>query len=152
MTVRELIETAINIEEAGKKFYEKLTAYVENEKFKEFFTRMAQEEEKHMQRFKALGEKYGQDIYIESDEALLYLKKYTEGRVFPALEDMLSWVEEKSFEEVVDYSISMEKESIIFYTELKAWLREENTRKLLDAIIDEEREHIRMLVAMKEEG
>ncbi len=151
MTVKELIETAINIEETGEEFYEKLASYVKNEKFKEFFERMAKEEEKHAQRFKALREKYGEDIYIESDEALLYLKKYTEGRVFPAIEDTLKWVEEKSFNDIVDYSLTMEKESIIFYTEIKAWLKEESTKKIIDAIIDEEREHIRMLISMKEE-
>lgn len=151
MRVRELIETAINIEETGKKLYEKLASHVKNEKFKEFFERMAREEEKHAQRFKALGEKYGEDIYIESDEALLYLKKYTEGKVFPAIEDTLKWVEEKSFNDIVEYSLTMEKESIIFYTEIKAWLKEESTKRVIDAIIDEEREHIRMLISMKEE-
>ncbi len=150
MTVRELLETALNIEEEGKKFYETLAKKVKNEKYKEFFEKMAKEEEKHAARFRCLAEKFEDDIYIDSDEALLYLKNYTEGRVFPKIEDMMKWVEGKSFEDIVEYSIVMEKESIIFYTELKAWLRDEKTRKLIDAIIDEEREHIRTLVLMKE--
>jgi len=150
MTVRELLETALNIEEEGKKFYETLSKKVENEKYREFFEKMAQEEEKHAVRFRSLAEKFEDDIYIDSDEALLYLKNYTEGKVFPKIEDMMKWIEERSFEDIIEYSIVMEKESIIFYTELKAWLRDEKTRKLIDAIIDEEREHIRTLVLMRE--
>ena len=150
MTVRELIEVAVNIEEAGKEFYEKLAGKVKNEKAREFFERMKVEEEKHKEIFLSLKDKFGEDVYIDSDEALLYLKQYTEGRVFPKAEDLVEWVESKSFNEIVDYSIAMEKESIIFYVELKAWLKDEKTKKLIDAIVDEEREHIRMLAAMKE--
>ncbi len=152
VTVRELIETAVAIEESGKRFYEKMAQKVANERLKEFFKMMAEEEEKHMNRFIAIGEKYGGDIYIESDEALLYLKRYTEGKVFPKVEELLEWVESKPFSEIVEYSITLEKESIIFYVELKAWLKDEKTRKVIDAIIDEEREHIKTLASMKEEN
>ncbi|MCD6449616.1 MAG: ferritin family protein [Thermotogaceae bacterium] len=150
MTVRELLETALKIEEEGEKFYETLAKKVKNDEYRGFFEKMAREEEKHAERFKCLASKFEEEIYVDSDEAVLYLKSYTEGRVFPQIEDMMKWIEERNFEEIVEYSIIIEKESIIFYTEIKAWLRDERTRKLIDAIIDEEREHIRTLVLMRE--
>lgn len=153
MTSREIFEMAVNVEEDGERFYRYLSEHVKDPELKKFFDFMANEERRHAERFREIAQSVGMDeAYLDSDEAMAYLKEIVSGRIFPRYDDMVAWIEGRDFQDMVNYSLSMEKETVIFYLELRSLLRGEREKEMVEKIIDEERNHIRMLTRIKKEG
>ncbi len=153
MTTREIFEVAVKIEEDGERFYSEVAKGAKNEDLRKFFEFMAGEERKHAQRFREIAQSVGLDeTYLDSDEALAYLSEVVSGRIFPSYEDMIVWVKNRDLPDVIDYSLGMEKETVIFYLELSHVVRDEDGKRVLSEIIEEERKHIRMLMKLKREG
>ncbi|HBF69441.1 MAG TPA: ferritin, partial [Thermotoga sp.] len=57
-----------------------------------------------------------------------------------------------TLKEVLDIAISVEKDSIILYYELKDGFVNSDAQKTVKKIIDQEKEHLRKLLEMKRES
>ena len=151
-SLKEIIEIAVNVEENGEKFYRNLSKLVEKDKQKKIFEYLADQEVEHAKVFKKLGEEFraDQEDYIQTDEVDAYLRNYIEGKVFPSLDTMLKKVKGMSFEDIIDYAIQIEKDTIIFYTEILKLIKNETSRKMVNAIIEQEKKHVLDLMNLKE--
>lgn len=147
----ELLEFAIQIEKNGELYYRTAEKKVSEKKVKDIFLYAAGEEVKHRQIYEGLlktAEDY-QPPEAYPEEYFQYLRFYAGEHIFvkkEAVEQKALGV--KSDVEAIDLAIGFEKDSILFYLEMKN-LVPEAEKKIIDKIIEEEHRHYNKLVEMK---
>ncbi len=147
----ELLEMALKIEEDGVTFYSYLSRNSEDPRRKELFSYLASQEEQHIKDFKAVSSALLNDTEPEFwDEASKYVRSIVEERIFPSAEDMIEKSKKMNFDQILNSTIKIEKETAIFYEELFDLARAEKSKEILSKIIREEISHVRKLSALKE--
>jgi rubrerythrin len=147
----ELLEIAIGIERNGMSFYQALAGKTGNGDVKDIYDHLAGEEKKHLDTFQGMLNSLGQVKPAEtySEEYMLYLKSLVDSTIFSSISEARQKADKVSNEiEAVSIGIQAEKDSILFYTELQNLVREQD-RKVVLRIVDEERNHLRQLSALK---
>ncbi len=146
----ELLEMALKIEEDGERFYTYLSEKFEDPRKKEFFSYLASQEKEHAKTFKELSKGLVEETDpIFWEEASKYVKSVVENKVFPSLQDMIKKSENMTVNDLLDFAISIEKETVIFYEELYDLVREKKSKEILTKIIREEVSHVRKLSLLK---
>ncbi len=151
---KEVLEMAIRIEENGQRFYREALKGTEDERLRKTLNFLVQEEEKHKRYFRSLLDKLPEeenpfDPYME--DALQYLKAMADAHVFTAelegkeLSDVI-----KEVEDVLNFAIAMEKDSLLFYYELARGINEKD-RDVVEKVIEEEKSHLKKLLELKKE-
>jgi rubrerythrin len=147
----ELLEIAIGIERNGMAFYQALADKTGNKGVKDIYNHLAGEEKKHLDTFQGMSDSLGQVKPPEtySEEYMLYLKSLVDSAVFSNVTEARQKAD-KVFNkiEAIDTGIQAEKDSILFYTELRDLVRERD-RKVVLNILDEEKRHLRQLSELK---
>lgn len=147
----EVVEIGIQIEKNGKDFYDGVTRLSKNPKAREIFTFLAAEEEKHIKTFENL---LSQVKRYEPSEAypgeyFSYLKALSEGYVFTKVNKGAEIAKKiKDEGEAIASGIGFEKDSILFYHEMKRFVLG-GEQKVMDKLIEEEQEHLRKLTEIK---
>ena len=147
----EVVEIGIQIEKNGRDFYEGVVKLSKNEKAKEIFEFLRGEEDKHIEKFEDL---LSQVKKYEPSEAypgeyFAYLKALSEGYIFTKAGKGTEIVKNIKIEkEAVDAGIGFEKDSILFYHEMKRFVLG-GEQKVIDKLLEEEQEHLRKLTELK---
>ena len=152
LTIQEIIEIAIEIEKNGAAFYNALTKSAETNRLKELYDYLSKEEARHITRFQEILESVGGYQISEAYYAtqyMGYMKALADERVFTSDLSAAEVAERAgSPREAIDIAIGFEKESVIFLHEM--WnLVPESDRKAIEKLLDEERDHLRRLAAIK---
>ncbi len=147
----EIIEIAVQMEESGKLFYEKALSLAEGDKLKEALAYLAQEEAKHAEYFRKLGESIN-DYSFRPNESYPgeyedYVRSLVNSHIFKLteVEDLIKGV--KSDKDILRIAVSFEKDSIVFFQELKN-TGNKTAGGLLEKLIDEERKHIKRIATL----
>ncbi len=147
----ELVDIAIGIERNGASFYESLVKSAKNEAAKRIYEYLASEERRHIEVFQGmLGSVAGYrppETYTE--EYTLYLKAFIDSRVFTddrIAREMAQRV--ASDAEAIQIGLGVEKESILYYSEMRDLIRQSDL-EVVNKIIEEERSHLRQLSDLK---
>jgi len=150
-SVKELMEISVNVEENGEKFYRKLSKEAEDNKQKKLFEDLADQETEHAKIFRELGEelKAEQENYVQTDDVYAYLRSYIKCKAFPSLEVVFERVKGIPFDGIIDYAIQIEKDTIHFYNEVLKFVKDEKSKKMIDAIIEQEKKHVLELMELK---
>lgn len=147
--VREVLEMAMQIERNGAAFYRKAAGMFEEENAKNTLLDLAAMEDMHEKTFMEMQDSLSSatpETFDPEGEAASYLKALAAGHVFdvktnPA--DKLTGSE--SWRDIIKKAIGLEKDSIVFYTGMKAFVPEGAGKQKMDEIIDEEVSHITLL-------
>ncbi len=145
----EVFEMAEQIERNGAAFYR--AAAGQYPQAGSLLTTLAEQEDNHLAIFKDMRQELGAReiepvIFDPDNDADLYLKAMANRRVFKFDEDPKSLLGgNPSLEQVFGMATGMEKESIVFYTGMKALVSPAQGQDRLDAIIREEWKHITFL-------
>lgn len=147
----ELLEIAKNIERNGMAFYQALADRVANRDARASYNYLAGEEKKHLDTFQGMSDDPGQykpdEIYTE--EYTQYIKSLIGAVVFPSITEAQQKAEKASNDvEAVNMGIQAEKDSILFYTELRDLVRERDQEVIL-TVLNEEKKHLRQLLELK---
>ena len=150
-SVSEVVQMGIQIEKNGKDFYSRVAELAKTDKVKEAFLFLESEEEKHIKVFKEIlsgVEKY-EPLESYPEDYFAYLKALSENYVFTE-EKMGEEVARKSKDEreAIEAGIGFEKDSILFYQEMKNLIKGE-THETIDRLIDEEKKHLTKLYQLK---
>ena len=150
---RDLINIAIDIEKSGIAFYDIMTTSTESEEARAAFRNLTKMERNHVQVFQDMLGKGGQfqSASPYGPEHVAYVKSLVDNAVFS--EDMLnSELANKvsSDIEAVELAIEAEKDSILFYYEMKE-VMEQGEMPVVERIINEEKGHLRQLSLLKKE-
>ena len=149
----EIIEMGIQIEKNGKRFYEKLAELAEDEHAGKALRHLAAAEEEHVKVFKDIFK--GSCAYDPEgaypEEYFSYMSSLASEYVFTKEgegEKAASTVE--TYRQGIFLGISFEKDSILFYQEMKKFVPVAERGKI-DILIENEKEHLNVLVRMKKE-
>ena len=146
----EIFQFAIRIEENGEKFYRHAVRITRDDDTKEIFDYLADEESDHKKTFENLLSKMEKYEPFEDypGEYLEYLRAYVDKIIFtnevldkeiPRITDTLL---------AINFGIQRELDSILYYHEIKKFVPK-SQHKLIDKIIDEERNHFSKLTGLR---
>jgi rubrerythrin len=147
----DIVEIAIEIEKNGRSFYENFAKKTRIKNVADFFRDMAQEETQHEKDFQVILSSVMQhkpcDIYPQ--EYLAYINAIAGGYLFKDNDDFRERASRIDSENAaIDFSLGMEKDSILLYEEMKKIVSDAD-KALIEAIIDQEREHVKRLWAIR---
>jgi len=143
----EVVEMGIKIEENGRDFYKEASRRSKNDQTVKVFELLAGEEESHIKSFEAI---------------LSQVKKYEPSEAYPneyfsyikSLSGEYVFTKEKKGSEIartvktdigaVDLAVGFEKDSILFYEEMKKFVLD-GERKIVDTLLEQEKAHLRKL-------
>ena len=148
---RELVDIAIGIERNGASFYDSLAKSAGNKTAKGIYEYLAGEERKHIRIFQSMlgsvADYRSPETYTEEYD--LYLKALVDSAIFPDEQIARAAARKVSnAAEAIQIALSAEKESILFYSEMRGLVRQSD-HEVMDKIIEEERSHVRQLQDLK---
>jgi rubrerythrin len=147
----ELINIAIGIEKRGIVFYDIMAKSTENATAREVFRYLADMERQHIQIFQdMLGEadKY-QFSETKAEEYTAYLQALVDSAIFT--DDLVTSeiaTKAESDVEALELAIGAEKDSILFYYEMRD-IMPQRAQPTVNTIIAEEKSHLRQLSELK---
>lgn len=154
----EIFHIAIQIEQNGEEFYNLMVKQVADNKAKDVCQRLAGEEHKHRLMFEDLlkelvikkGSVYNLTEFPESD--LAYLKALADTNVFThKLNTVALSSQMPSAKSTVKFALDFEKDSILFFLQMKKFTRPEWGQVEINKLIEQEQEHIRLLTGLLKE-
>lgn len=147
----EVVTMAIEIEKNGLDFYNALAARATDEKSKELYTYLANEEVKHKLTFQKMLDNLKNMELTAADEEEYnhYLKALTSSRVFKSNQSAEELLDElKDEKAAIEFAINAEKDSILFYYELLDQAFDED-RASIERVIKEEKVHLAKLLTLQ---
>lgn len=147
----EILKIAIQIEKNGLAFYNQIKEKSKNFPVAEVFGFLAKEEELHQKTFERLLEAVGDYHPAESypGEYALYLEALAGENIFRKETDLRKLASQLSSDsQAIEIGIGFEKDSIIFYNEIKKFTPKEDLA-MIDKVIAEEKEHLLKLFGLK---
>ena len=150
-TATEAIEMAMEIEKNGKVFYDKVAAKVADERAKALFEDLAVQEEGHYRAFeKMLGRTQPAPELpaAEYDQYQVYVQATLDNALFAGPETAATLAKQaEDWEAAVRAAIGFEKDTLLFFYDLRDMVRETD-REIVSNIIREEKKHLRRLAKM----
>ena len=146
--VNEVVNIALEIEKRGEQFYKDMAGKVGDSSVRETLLFLAGEEVKHQNIFShMLSRMRSMEIPSGSSESdyWAYVNDLIDSHFLfdsPVAKKLISSV--STDEEVLHLAMGFEKESILFFTEMKSLVPAEEA-KAVEACIQEERKHLRKL-------
>ncbi|MGC8764349.1 MAG: ferritin-like domain-containing protein [Brevinematia bacterium] len=143
----ELFKIAQQIEQKGINFYRKAKDFSNEESEKELFNKLEKMEIEHLKFFTLMERKAKNYSYCGSDDVDRYIKEHFNPSFFSEDDSRKIGKELKTTENILNYAIEREKDSIEFYLFLSKNVSgvDENSMAAIRTIIREEESHIEML-------
>ncbi len=151
-TAVEVITMAVEAEINGLAFYQAMASKAKDEQARNIFAFLAEEEAEHKNTFQALLVDFAPISMSHTDEAEYhnYLNAFVSTRIFNSDVSIDALVQNITSDvEAVDIAIQTEKDSILFYYELREQVQSEG-RKNINEIIKEEKTHLARLAQLRE--
>jgi rubrerythrin len=146
----EIFQIAMELEEAGRAFYETLAEQAEDSELVDLCQNLANQETNHYRQFKAMGEelvKRPASRPLTWDE-LHFAHILIEERVLSDPDKARDAAGVGDTPTLLQTAIQMEKDSVLFYRELLDEVDEED-RTAVREIIDEEKRHVCALIELQ---
>lgn len=146
----DIIDLAIRIEKNGEKTYRKAMGQVSDPQLSAMLERLAKDELEHERWFESLKSR------IKPSAVSPALDEMGRSMLRDVLGDQAFSISEADFsgmqdiKELLDISIEFEKDTIIFYEMIGAFIEDKTTIKALADIIDEENRHVIELTELLE--
>ncbi|MFH1395107.1 MAG: ferritin family protein [Candidatus Omnitrophota bacterium] len=147
----EIIEMGIQIEKNGKEFYSELSEKFKKEPAGEVFKCLETEEEKHVEIFNDIFATACSYVPKEAypDEYFAYMNALASQYVFTRKNTGKTVAEKlKNSDEALKLGIGFEKDSILFYEGMRQMVSE-NDRRLIDKLVQEEKNHLKKLCELR---
>jgi len=144
----EVFEIAERIERNSVKFYRRAAEAISDRDLSEILLSLAEFEKEHEETFanmrKQISNKEWDLITFDPEnEMTLYLRTIADSHIFDLKKDPGKQLKNKeTAQDILDYAIEAEKNSIIFYLGLKSFVPTKAGKDKVDEIIKEEMEHI----------
>ena len=144
-SISEVIDMAVQLERNGERIYRSAGDNVRDAGLKQLLEWMADEENRHAKWFSALR---GASVIIEDNEALKAMNQslvddYLGDQAFSLKDVDFSVV--RNINELLAVFIEFEKDTILFYDILVAFMPDEQARENIRRIIAEEETHVEKL-------
>ena len=144
-TLSEIIDLAIRIEKNGENAYRKAQEEVSNPSLASMLQWLAEEEVEHVKWFTQLKEKaatLAEDPKLE-EMGKAILQGVLGDQAFSIKDADFSKIED--INSLLELSVEFEKDTVLFYEMLSAFIDDEETLSQLEKIIEEEKRHVQLL-------
>ena len=153
MNTYEVFEMAEQVERNGLEFYKNAAKIVEDEKIRTLLNELAIMEGDHESKFFNIKEQLKlseHSIFPDLDDLVIAnLRALANGKVFRENpEDHLITVE-TTIREILNIALDFERNTIVFFSSLKAMMKDCEEQKIIDLLIKEEVDHIAILMEKK---
>lgn len=143
----EIIDIAVTIEENGQAFYLAAADKAQDENLGAALRKLAEDEVEHKKIFEAMykaDEQYSLvDGYEKEQDA--YVKAMAGSQVFAPGKSVKGLVKDAGdIFQVLNMALSAEKDSILYYTEMKDWVQPKD-KEIMEKVILEEKKHLKEL-------
>ncbi len=147
---KELLEMAVTIEKNGAEFYDRLARATSNRDVKAVYQELADKERQHIGTFETMLLSRDTADGIEcSEEYAPYMQAMVDSIIFTNEQGLMDLARMATGEqEALQIGITAEKDSILFYTEMRDMVRAAD-RETVNNIVDEEKRHLRELVELR---
>jgi rubrerythrin len=149
LTGADVIDLAVQTEIRGEKFYREALAIADRAEAKSLFGYLAQEEVRHKQVFEGLSPSI---VITETDpttwdDVVEYIHATVDSAFFSRADAPIRLVPQgATVNDMVRMAINFEKQTLLYFYTLRD-LVQLSSRPLIDRIVEEEKSHIRRLVA-----
>jgi rubrerythrin len=143
----ELYRIAMQMERTGLAFYTAIAEQSQDLSTRAVYEYLASAEKRHLKTFRKLWNKIGKSAPPESykGEYRKYLKALIKDTVFPSTAAAKSRAAKSGPSAALKTGIQAEKDSILFYTELRS-LVQNPEKEAVKKILNEEKRHLRRLL------
>lgn len=145
----EALDIAIKIEERGERFYRMALPFAENKEIKDMLVELAEDEKDHADTFRGLYSEIAKskenldDKYLYEAEVSAYLRSIADNSIFPSNEAQDAIFKTiKDTKDVLKIGIQVEKDSIMFYTEMIIKAKYEGAKNAFRRLAKEEKAHL----------
>jgi rubrerythrin len=149
--VKEVLDFAVYIEQNGYEFYSEASKKFSDHKIVELFEYLAMEEIRHENLFKNLAKSAETFDAEESYEGEFnaYMNEFCASHSLANRDTLRASLDNlKTFEDVLDKAISFEKDSVVFFLELK-YMAVFDREQVIEKVIKEELDHLRKLLKFR---
>ncbi|MBN2135427.1 MAG: ferritin family protein [Acidobacteria bacterium] len=150
-SIEEIFRLAIEIERNGARFYRNAAETVDNSELKMKFNELAQMEKAHEEKLTVLknklsgkGKPLAGDISLHDDN---FIRAFARTAVFNSPPEKQSF---DSDSKIISFAMEKEQESITYYEALKELLDGAQDKKIIQLLIDEEKEHLALLSSLQQ--
>ncbi len=142
------IQTAIQIEEIGRDFYDAFGAATSDPHMAELCRKLAIDESDHERDFRRIRSKLAAEggTVLLRDDQLAEARQVAKGAILPNRDEILRMVHEGHVADLLEMAIKMERDSIRFYQAIAANLPDANA---VEDVVRQEQEHLRLVSAAK---
>ena len=149
-SAREIAETAVEKEKKRKDFYSRVYELSRDEKMKELFRFLKEEEEKHVAVFENLRDNLPVESHTdEYDEDMqAYMDSLVDDRLYSGIDSEQFVQKAIESKDVFRLAIGFEKDAILYFREFLPYVTDED-KKIVENLIDQEKGHIRTLADME---
>lgn len=143
-SVKDALETAIQMEKDGYNFYKKAAAQTSSDMGKSIFESIAKDEMMHLEVFQKIFEE--KISKTEWDKLVDSSKKYQEIPIFPKdLKEISGANPDENELDALRIAMDSEKDAIDYYTEIWENSNDDEVKKIVDEIIEQEKNHYFLL-------
>jgi rubrerythrin len=147
---KEFLELAIEIEKNGRFFYEVVARFNRNREMEDVFAKLAAREREHENTFHDMLSHLGgyRPKQQYTGEHYQYIRDLAKSSIFVG-ERVKALLTRKPMTDVeaLEIGISLEKDSILFYSEMRGMVPRED-QEIIDVITNEEKRHLSELTYM----
>jgi rubrerythrin len=147
----EIVEMAVQIEKNGRDFYNKIAKLSKNKDVKKIFKHLARQEERHIKVFedmRSVVKKY-EPAEAYTDEYFGYIKALSDEYIFTKKSKGSAIAGTvKDEKQTIELGIVFEKDSILFYHEMKNFVPEAEYN-MIQNLLKEEQRHLEKLVLLE---
>ncbi len=141
LTVGEITQMAITMEEKGMLFYRWAAEQFRDISIKNMFMRLAEEEKEHTGIFKKILSLPEAAAPLKTDREGYFRLPADAGDIFPKHSEITN-DNIKSPVDALAFGIQAEKDAILFYQELYNSTESEKVREILSEILEQEKMHL----------
>jgi rubrerythrin len=149
----DIINIAINIERRGISFYDVMAKSADSQSARAIFEELVELEREHLEMFQKMLDEFddSQTVNLPSNDRFCYIKSLIESAIFT--DDMITGDMASQADtdiKAIELGINAEKDSLLFYYEIKDILPQ-RMAQLINRIIAEEKNHLLQLASIKGE-
>lgn len=142
--VKNAIKTAIQMEKDGYAFYKKASAQTSSDMGREIFDSLANDEQLHLEVFQKLFE--DRINKSEWNNLVNSSKKYADIDIFPKDLQQIEGANPDTNElDAIKIAMDSEKDAIEYYGKIKEKTKEEDIKRIINEIIEQEKNHYSIL-------
>ena len=149
-SAREIAEAAVEKEKKRRAFYAKVFELSHDEEMKTLFSFLKEEEDRHVTAFAQIRDNLPVETQSEEYTAEMeaYMDSVVDDRLYADIDSEAFVQQAIDSRNVISLAIGFEKDAILYFREFLPFLSESD-QKVVEALIDQEKGHIRKLAELQ---